>query len=136
MWEQEDDTLIFDHIFSSTFRKCSQKRNKISIFQYDTSYWDTPISIREIIINKQLDFIKKEMTKYRAIRYVHHHEMGIPVSCGEDGDKPFLLGQTWFFTTRQRRALLQDLVRKAFLMNIINIYILMNIYKKEANNIL
>lgn len=88
---------IFSHPLLENVLK---KRIKLIFFNMrmnisvDTSYWGTPISIREVIINKQLDFIRKEVTKYKAIRYVHHNEMGIPVSYGEDVDKPFLLGQT------------------------------------------
>lgn len=28
----------------------------------DTSYWDTPLSIREVVINKQLDFIRRSQS--------------------------------------------------------------------------
>lgn len=65
-----------------------------------TSYWDAPVSIREVVINKQPDFIRKEDTKYKPVQYIHHNETGIPVFYEEDADKPFLLGQTWFFTKR------------------------------------
>lgn len=68
----------------------------------DIPCWDTQISIREVVINKQPDFIRKEMSKYKPIWYIHNNEMGIPVSYGEDADKPFLLGQTWFFYWNQK----------------------------------
>lgn len=72
----------------------------------DIPCWDTQISIREVVINKQPHFIRKEITKYKPTRYIHHNEMGIPVSYGEDADKPFLLGQTWFFFTETKRQVL------------------------------
>jgi len=40
------------------------RRSNISV---DTSYWDTPISIREVVINIQSDFIRKDVIKHKPI---------------------------------------------------------------------
>lgn len=71
----------------------------------DTSIWDTPVSNREVAIEKQCDFVRKEIAKYKTIQYVHCNEKGISVSYGENADKPFLLGQTWFFYHKQKRGI-------------------------------
>lgn len=52
---------------------------RMNIF-VDTSYWDTPVSINKVATNKQLDFMRKEVTKYKATPYIHRNETGIPVS--------------------------------------------------------
>lgn len=90
--EQEDDTLNFNHIFSFPFKNvfktrvksiCVNMRLNVSV---DASFWDTPISNREVVIVKQCDFIRKETAKYKIIQYVHWNEKGISVSYGENAD--------------------------------------------------
>lgn len=45
----------------------------------DTSFWDTPISNREVVIEKQYDFIRKEIRKKKTIQYVHCNEKCISI---------------------------------------------------------
>lgn len=46
----------------------------------DTSFWDTAVNNREVVIDKQCNFIRKEIAKYKTIQYVHCNEKGISVS--------------------------------------------------------